>query len=161
GLDFEPPRQATAQAISLEGLDLPPQEPPVVVQNCSIRAGHMLGIRLSGLLNERNPKTSRRLIIRDNRIEKTAGAILLIGCLEDIQVVGNRIWDTELSGIQFQNLMPGTKGVLIANNTLLNCGIGLRLWEDQARVKDAENWPRDVRIHNNLILGSKQSDMLF
>jgi nitrous oxidase accessory protein NosD len=161
GLEFESPRRATAQAISLEGLELPPQEPPAVVQNCSIRPGYMLGIRLSGLLNERNPKTSRRVIIRDNRIEKTAGGILLTGRLEDVQVVGNRIWGTELAGIQLQTLMPGTKSVLIANNTLLNCGLGLRLWEDEARVKDAENWPRDVRIHNNLILGSKQADMLF
>src|SRR5206468_2945253 len=119
--------------ISLEHLDLSAQEPPAVVQNCAIRSGSIIGIRVSGYLTYRVPASCRRIILRENRIEGCLGGILLIGAVESVQVVGNRISGADEVGIQVENLLATPKNVLLANNTLFNCHYAFRLWDSAVK----------------------------
>jgi hypothetical protein len=154
GLEVDTPAERTASGLQLESLDLSPQDAPVVVKNCTIRPGNVGGISVSGVLTYHLPQPCRRVVLQGNKIEKCWGGIHLVGSLQDIQVVGNQVWDSTVLGIQLDNLMDGTQGILIANNTLLNCPQGIRLWDEKVRGKG-------IQVCNNLILGSKSVDILF
>jgi hypothetical protein len=154
GLEVDTPAGPMAHGIHLESLDLTPQDPPAVVRNCTVRPGSMGGIQVSGNLGYRLAHPCRRVIVRDNQVEKCWTGVNLVGSLQHVQVVGNRIWGSTMLGIQLDNLLDGTEGILVANNTLLNCPQGLRLWDSEVKGKG-------VQICNNLILGTKLVDMLF
>jgi hypothetical protein len=154
GLEIDTPAETTVDGIHLASLNLSPGDAPVVVKNCTIRPGSLIGINVSGTLHYRVAQPCRRVVLQGNKIEKCWGGINLLGSLQDIQVVGNQVWDSTLVGIQLDNLMEGTQGILIANNTLLNCPQGIRLWDEKVKGKR-------IQVCNNLILGSKSVDMLF
>lgn len=129
-------------------------ERPLVVRNCTFRNGR-IAIRVSGFgprYDESSP--CARVQIRDNLVDGNGVGFVLVGQLNDLQVVGNRIWRATSAGIQMENFLPGTKNVLVANNTISNSTIGLRIWDSQVRGDNVE-------VSNNLIVGSPVSDMTF
>jgi hypothetical protein len=144
-------------AVSLEGLDPSSRDQPVVVENCIIRGVAEVGLRVSGTLTYQTPRTCGRVILRNNTVLDCQRGIVLLGCLKEIHVVGNRIAFSAIAGLQLENLMEGTEDILLANNTMAQNTIGFRLWEDVKK----EDLGRNIRLVNNLTLGSAAPDMVF
>jgi hypothetical protein len=154
GLEVATPEDEMPDGIALEGLDLSDRDPPAVVRNCAVRAGSLVGIRVSGVLSYHVAHPCKRVVLRDNQVEGCRVGVHLVGALQKVQVVGNRVWNAAQVGLQLDNLLGGAQGILVANNTLLGCDQGLRLWDKEVRGKD-------VHVCNNLILGSRVVDMAF
>jgi tRNA A-37 threonylcarbamoyl transferase component Bud32 len=145
----------TAVAISLEGLSSTGELS--VVDNCTIQ-GVGGGLRISGADNYTSPMPCGRVALRNNTVLEVAQhAIFVLGCVKEIQVTGNRVAFAGLSGIQLENLLPGTEEILVANNTLFECQNAFRLWDDARK----DNPPRTVRMANNLTLGGRTADMVY
>jgi serine/threonine protein kinase len=139
--------------LSLETLNSDVENRPVVVQSCQFR-GITTGIRLSGLGQYRSPLPSGFVAIRDNTLTGFERPIWALGLIHDIHIVGNRIWAGTLGGLQLENLMPGTKNILVANNTCFFCTSAFRLWDDGVKGEKIE-------LRNNLTIASTQADMVF
>jgi hypothetical protein len=141
--------------LTLEALELSANDPPVVVQNCTL-AGTSEGaaIRVSGLQDYKTGRPCNRVFLYDNRIEGFGTGIIALGAVGQIQIVGNRIWSPKYVGIQLENLMPGAQDLLVANNTLFECPTGFRVWDDAVKGKN-------IQVRNNLILGAAEPDMVF
>jgi hypothetical protein len=143
--------------VEVEQLSLAENEPPLIIRDCLFQ--HMgVGIRLSGLKNDfRTPEPNRRVVIRNNRFARCNQPVGIRGSFRDVLVVGNLIWNASETGIQVQNVLPDSSNLLIANNTLLECTKGIVLRDD----KDKKIWGSDIRVRNNLIVGSQQEDVVF
>jgi serine/threonine-protein kinase len=141
--------------ISLEGLDVADDQPPVVVQNCVLRR-FPGAIRLSAIANNyRSPLPGRCVQIRNNTIENAEYGIIVAGAAQQVQVVGNRIWRAGMAALQLETLLDGAEDILIANNTFLESKWAFRLWDEAVRGKNIE-------ISNNLIVGRRDgADMIF
>jgi len=142
--------------LSLENLNPPVENRPVVVQRCVFQGkrSRRAGLLLSGRENYQTPLPSGFVAIRDNAFAGFQHAIYAIGSLHNIHIVGNRIWGATMGGLQLENLMPGTENILVANNTFFSCMSAFRLWD--AAVKG-----KNIHLHNNLTLASPQADMVF
>jgi hypothetical protein len=152
GLEFRPVSQAgsvTLQAVAGSA------DAPVCVTRCRIDGGNPTdGIVVAGTAQGDLPP-SRYLVIRDNRIAGTLRGVHLQGGLADVQVVGNRITDGVQEGIGIQDLPAHAARILVANNTIFNCEIGLRGWLDAGfDLRDGQ-----VEVLGNLVLATVAADM--
>src|SRR5262249_36858562 len=87
-----------------------------------------------------------QLGIQDNEFTGCKDAIILSGSIIRVQVVGNKLlWATRL-GIQLENLLAGSRDILIANHSLLESVGAFRLWATAPKG-------RHIRIYQNLLLG--------
>ncbi len=147
------PTLPTICSITLEGIT--PGGDQIVVENCTFQGGSG-GVRVSGFIAYTQPGPCGTILIRDNTILDCTQGILLVGCLKQVCVVGNRV-GYSMAGIQPENLLAGTENIWIANNTFVECGAALRYW-DNASLPLARN---NIRISNNLMLKSTSFDMIF
>jgi serine/threonine protein kinase len=145
--------EPAAYGIILQTLDLRPGAEPVVVQGCRLRSIGKVGVVVTSHENNRPADPCRRIILRNNQLERCQGGVILHGALEQVQVVGNRIWGSDVVGIQLENVTSDTHSVLIANNTFFNCRHGWRVWDSVIKGKD-------IQFRNNLLLASREQDML-
>jgi hypothetical protein len=97
------------------------------------------------------------LLLANNHIQAGRG-INLTGRLERVAVLGNVVRGAVQAGIQLENLADTSAGVLIANNTVLDCLTGLRFWDDEPFVTLR---PAQFQVFNNLILDATQFDVGF
>jgi serine/threonine protein kinase len=153
-LEIEPGGVPGAAAISLEELSISDEEPPAVVRRCHIHGKQSKGVRVSGFVDYHTPSLCSRVLIQGNRFDDMVVGVLACGALRQIHIVGNQIWAAPLAGIQLENLMTGTRDILIANNTTFECAAGFRLWDGAVKG-------RNIQIRNNLFLASREPDMLF
>jgi serine/threonine protein kinase len=156
-LELEGGKTAVLYGVEVEQVALADADRPLIVQDCLFR--HIgVGIRLSGVKNDfRTPEPNRRVMIRNNRFARCHQPVGLRGSFRDVFVVGNLIWNASGTGIQVQNVLAGTSNALIANNTLLECAQAIVLRDDKGK----KTWGEDIRVRNNLILGSQQEDIIF
>lgn len=140
---------------AVEGASIADDRPPLVIENCSVR-GFASGVRISAINNDyKTAQPGRRIIVRGNTIQDCFGGIVLVGQVQEVQVVGNRILAAPMMALQLEMLLEGARDVLIANNTVFDSKCAFRLWDQAAR---GEN----IRICNNLIVGRADSpDMVF
>jgi serine/threonine protein kinase len=124
-LDFQSALDEPVRAILLEDVRIDPARPPATVEGCTIRVGYD-GIEVVGSTPEAR---AGRVVIRDNRIQALRG-VWLKGALEDVLVAGNVVADCAQAGLQVENWSPGGRGILFANNTIVNCPSTMRAWED-------------------------------
>jgi hypothetical protein len=138
------------------GIELLPSEPtggppaPVVVERCrfcGLNAGVILGAPLPNTVNA-------HMAVRDGVFTNCAIGVRIDGRASAIQVVGNRFWGARLSAMQLEFLPPENEGILLANNTCYECGTAFRLWDRAINGKD-------VRIRNNLVVGTQGRDFDF
>jgi len=156
-LELEGGKTTVLYGVEVEQLGLADGDAPLIVQDCVFR-NLGVGIRLSGVKNDgRAPDPIRRVMIRNNRFARCHQPVGLRGSVRDVFIVGNLMWNASGTGIQVENVLAGTDHLLIANNTLLECLQSIRLLDD----KEKKAWGDDVRIRNNLILGSPQEDVVF
>src|SRR5262249_16774386 len=74
------------------------------------------------------------------------------GQFERALIVGNRLTGAKESGIDLEHIAAASKQLLIANNTFEECNYAVRSWDEKPRCGE-------VRLFNNLVLGSAAQDM--
>ena len=133
------------------------QDPPVVVRRCFLQTRGE-GITVSGAGEETGGPLCGGVAVRDNVITGTDfRALVLVGGLERVQVVGNRVSAGRASGLQTEDLGSASRRILIANNTSFNNGFGFRYFcnsEPRATVPAGQ-----VELSGNLLLESSANDM--
>src|ERR1022692_4117629 len=112
----------------MERVELAEQDEPVVVQHCHIAGGGGIGMGIIGSDSGR-ATPSRRIIVRENRMEGGTGGIFLTGELHQINIVGNRIAGSKNAGLELKDFIPASRYLLFANNTFLECDVALRLFD--------------------------------
>jgi hypothetical protein len=130
-------------------------QPPALVHRCAFREAR-IGVVLAGSLRDLStPELVGGVRIQENTIENPARAgMWLQGSLREVQVVGNRIWDAGEAGFVLVQLLPQTRRLLLANNTVFNSRASCVLQGDAAR---GEN----IQVRNNLFLASQGPDLTF
>jgi hypothetical protein len=147
-----------SDCIYLYDVPLSGKNDPVVIQNCALRAGpHALragahGVYIEGRVHENfdRPQPCGGVVVRNNTLVGCGQSVLLAGAVNSAHVVGNRILDSNFTAIDLVDLLPGTAGILVANNTLLRNQSALRVWDDSTK-KDFREL-KDIRVQNNLVL---------
>jgi serine/threonine protein kinase len=154
GLDLDAVGADDCEVIMFYGADHADDEPPAIVERCTIRGGR-LAISVQGYRAiTREVVPCRRVIIRENTIFQPGTGIVGIGALVEVQIVGNRICGpTGQAGIQLQSL-AGARQILVANNSILDCSTAFLLWDEQAQGEEVE-------LSGNLILSPSSADMVF
>lgn len=141
--------------VAAEGVDIADEHSPVVIQNCTIRR-FSAGVRVSAIQADyRTAQPGRRIVIRENKIEDCSVGIVLVGRVQKVQAVANRIVGSTMAAIQLETLFDGAEDILVANNSVWESKFGFRLWGEAVRGQN-------IQISNNLIIGNADSpDMLF
>jgi nitrous oxidase accessory protein NosD len=147
-LDLHLPAGQNCTGVSLESLRPEPGKPPVSVRHCSFRGGD-IGLRLSGV-----PDPSTGVVIRENMFTGTSRALMVLGEVSRVCVVANRFLGASDCALHMGTVDEKTDGLLLANNSFLECKIALRLADTAPKGKR-------VRFANNLVLGAGQLDMRF
>ncbi len=138
--------------ISIEMVPLTGGDEPVTVRNCKV-TGCGSGIQVMGvLLREQQARACRRIVIRENAIADAMAGIMLQGLVNDIEIVGNKIWNCGEGNICLLSLFKGSSRLLIANNSLKNVNDCLVVTDPAAGLTGLE-------IRNNLILVERGPDL--
>jgi serine/threonine protein kinase len=157
GLRLDATNAGDCDGIIFYGSNIRDNQPPAMVRDCEIRGGQV-GIALRGATVLGSPTPCRRILVADNVIHRpTAAGLYGIGQLQSLLLVGNQIvGDPSLmAGLQVQEL-AGSKDLLIANNTIVNCGPALCVW-------DTDVHGDRIEVAANLILTQSKGkpDLLF
>jgi serine/threonine protein kinase len=129
------------------------EDPPVVIQNCTIHKVNV-GIIVDGITPDyRTSGPCNRVIVRDNLIVDCFGGLRATGLLTQVQLTGNRLVRMQLYGIQLEQLHADAADILVANNTMFACGKPLRLWDSAVKGR--------VQIRNNLLLDCSGTYFMF
>jgi hypothetical protein len=132
-------------------------EEPLRIENCTVRPSSPLsndGISVVGNLDQ---DPTRGICLRSNRIFNSLHGIVLHGTLSDIHIVGNLTLNCPACGIQLEDLSPRSRGILIANNTVLGGERGFCLWDNAPYEEPVAG---QVEGANNLIWGAS-TDMAY
>ncbi len=104
--------------LTIELLPLGPSDPPLVVQKCRFN-GCSIGIQALGMiLANRDPAPIRNVVLRNNVLQNCGRAIWVVGEVNDVHVVANRVINSFDAGIRVGELLDNSGGILIANNTV-------------------------------------------
>jgi len=79
------------------------------------------------------------------------------GLVAKTHVTGNLLWNCGQAALQIEELLAGSEGILVANNTAFDCGAALRVW-DYAPYEQYQ--ARQVELRNNLLFAARSADML-
>jgi hypothetical protein len=135
--------------ISMRDVPLATSDSPIVIQNCTLRA-ESFGVEIKGVHHDGRPLPTGNVVIRNNVLVGDGTGLALVGVVHNVHVVGNRVLEPRFGGINLEDLLSGTTGVLIANNTLWRNRYSLRVIDDHLK-KDFLKC-NNVRIQNNLVL---------
>jgi nitrous oxidase accessory protein NosD len=148
-LEIDVRREVQGDGILFQDVELDRDDPPAVARDCRI-VKPKVGITASGTSAE-----CKRILIQGNRIEDSGSGIWVMGAVQQVHIVGNRITGASLVGIQFQHLADSAQSLLVANNTVFDSSTPFRLWDQSVKAKNVE-------LCNNLFLGRPEAaDMLF
>jgi tRNA A-37 threonylcarbamoyl transferase component Bud32 len=132
---------------------------PVVVQNCTMRNfSIVVGLFGCAWNDHARAVPCGHVVVRQNTMRTCNECVALHGAVHRALVVGNRLMNARMSALDLRDLLPGTKDVLMANNTVFRSGIALRIWDDHRQGK-AFLKCKGVRVLNNLSLASAGPDM--
>ncbi len=129
---------------------------PIVIQNCVLHVGYD-AVVVYGHPAAAGEKTAGGIAVRDNKVVALRGVRLSNG-VQNVHVTGNMLFNCGQVGVQIEDPGPALSGVLIANNTAVNNGSGLRIWDEWP----FENLlPGEVTLVNNLFFGNTDGDALY
>ena len=138
--------------LSLEGIQVADDLPPVVVTGCVFN-GLRNGMQVSGSTGGGTPSPlSRRcgkILIQNNLFESCQYSLALLGHLQNVWVVGNTVVFGGQTGFQTLNLLEDIHNVCFANNTFFESRESFRIWEDGFR-------PAGVSVLANVSLGETE-----
>ncbi len=138
--------------IVLFGSVLPADAEPIVVRKCHIQV-NAEGIALSG-----NPETPvSRVLVLENHVRGSRG-IFIERTVHDVVVAANVVSNADQAGIHIENPLAGMRHVLVANNTVVNNSVGVRIWRDgtEDMFEDAQ-----VEFRGNILMTSRFGDLLY
>jgi hypothetical protein len=145
--------QNLTNGFHLENVTVLPGESPVEIRNCVLSKLNM-GVVLLGM----NVQTGdafpvNGIVIRNNRIHACSGeAIAISGRVSNVAIVENRIGDCGISCVSIGDILAGSRGILLANNTI-------RTSQDCFRIFSPIDRQSDVRIASNFILSVNGPDL--
>ena len=130
------------------------KKPPTEFRNCLFRELFFACSLVGYTADRKTAKPCRGIRVRDNRFVGCAYGVYARGSFERVQLVGNQFLRCAYVGVQFQDLLPGVKSVLVANNTFFGNNFALRLWDDRVIASD-------LQVRNNLVLAPVVTDFAF
>jgi serine/threonine protein kinase len=145
--------------LNIYSVTLTGQDAPIIIQNCILQSGPQGGqaVRLEGYReNDNSPATCAHVVVRNNTLLGGRDGLWANGLVHEVLVVGNRFLECG-AAIVLLDLLPGTAGIVIANNTFLANKSSLFIWDDHAKGKIFLQC-KNMRIANNLVLGSLVPD---
>jgi hypothetical protein len=148
--------------VNLYGVPLSGKDAPIVIQNCTLR-GARTAVTIEGRARDNfdRPLPCDHVVIRTNTVAGCEAAVILIGAIHKVHVVGNRIVDSRYLAIELVDLLPGSAEILVANNTMLRCNAGVWIWDDHSKGKDFLQC-KSIRVQNNLVFRTTlDADILF
>jgi hypothetical protein len=140
--------EGRSAGVWVDVLSLQATDAPLVIQRCHFQRG-VAGIAIRGT----PAVSSSRLRILRNRFQNQKFGFISSGGLRELQLAGNSFEGARSGAISLDALTHDTQALLIANNTIDNCGGAIGLSDQAAQ-------PRDVLVANNLILGSSGADIM-
>jgi hypothetical protein len=151
-----------SRAILLQNVRVSAAEHPVVVRGCAIQVmgdSQCDGITVTGPGGGEDATTpSGGIAIRENRIAMAVRGILIQGKVSHTHVTGNLLWKCQQSALQIEDLQPGSRHILVANNTAFDNHFGFRVWDNPPFQKHE---PGQVEVRNNLLIHNEVGDMGF
>ncbi len=151
GLDFE--TNETDSFIGIALTELPLTRAPISVRNCIFHS-NAVGLFIQARVYKERfdvPQPCANIIIRDNEFVGSRIAILMAGAPQRILIAQNRMVNCGV-GIDFREFLPEAKDVLVANNTLFANGNPIMVWDE----KDTGLRCKNIRCQNNLVLSPKR-----
>ncbi len=119
----------------------------------------MISGRVAGKVDR--PLPVRNVVVQDNTFTGCAQSVFLTGAVSRTLVVGNRITDAQFTAVDLVDLSPTAADILIANNTICDCKLGLRVWDDHSLGKSFLKC-KNIRFENNLLLSlGAEGDLVF
>jgi serine/threonine protein kinase len=148
--------------VVLYDMPLTGKDAPVVIQNCTMRAGLGRTVSIEGYNRENpdHPQPCGHVVIRNNILVRSGEGVVMKGAVHKIDVVGNRILDTMHGAIVLWDLRAESADILIANNTMLRNGSALAIADDHAKGKEFLKC-KNIRFQNNLLLEPQDDGDLF
>jgi tRNA A-37 threonylcarbamoyl transferase component Bud32 len=143
--------QGAGDGVVLYDVPLSGKDAPVVIRDCTIRVGQ-LAVVVKGRSHDDQfrPQPCGHVVVRNNDLVGCNLGVVLIGVVHKVHVVGNRIQGSQRRAVELWDLLKGTAGVLVANNTMFQCNCALGIWDDHAQRKDFLKC-KDIRVQNNLV----------
>jgi hypothetical protein len=136
------------------------EEDPVVIKRCRFRPADAQtqyeAILVSGPVRQVGAHPTGPVCVRDNRVTGALRGVVLSGALAQVQVTANILWDCAHVALQVEDLVPGSHGILLANNTVFDCGCGFRVWEKAAFTSLR---PGQVEVRGNLFFHATEADI--
>jgi hypothetical protein len=127
-----------------------------VIQRCTIQ-NVRFGVWIAGPAQAaKHVPHASGMVIHGNRLSNALKGLDLLGAIADVQVTGNLLWKCQQAGLQVQDLGESSRGLLIANNTVVDSGSGLRFW---GNVADPPV-PTGVTVCNNVFTRASAGDLL-
>jgi serine/threonine protein kinase/pectin methylesterase-like acyl-CoA thioesterase len=145
---------ATSIGILLVDVGIPQGKPPLIIENCSVSGG-FVGIQAVGCdVGTKAARPCQGVVIRNNHVNTCINGLALGGKMNDIQIVGNRVWNCNTPIAFPLELLSESGDLLLANNTLKAAGRCLQ-------INDLGKDMGPVDIRNNLILSEGKTDIAF
>ena len=150
-------------AVMLDHVKVEIQQDPVQVRNCVVRGAKPKtpceAVTWMGPQQMSEPPTiARGALILDNRFEDIHHGVVVRGAVADVFVAGNVCVRCDQTGLQLQDIMPGSGNILVANNSAIDCGSGLRIWDGEPYKKYEKG---QVHVCNNVFARSVRMDVGF
>jgi hypothetical protein len=150
------------RCIMMRDVVIAPKDAPVIVQNCVLQNGrHACCLEGRDRENIQLPADTGHVVIRNNDMVGCSSAVVLTGAVHRVHIVGNRIRNSKWTAIDFEDFRPGVDDILVANNTMLQNNMALRIWEGDSKGQACFKC-RNIRFQNNLVFKSRSElDMFF
>jgi len=144
-------------AVVIQNVVADPSTQPLRMRNCRVIGADP---RCDGIMIVGTPggRGTCGVQVADCRISGVFHGINVSGLVRDIQVVGNRIGQCSMTGLQTENLNADSTHVLFAANSVFGCLLGYRNWETKPYP---EHRAGQVEISNNLFAESRALDLCF
>jgi hypothetical protein len=145
---------AEGAGIAVEEFTVAANEPPAVIENCTV-TNCVTGIQVAGMdLITRRARPCSGVCVRGNRIHGGRGGLAMAGRINNVQVVANQFWDVTGFDLLVLELLEGSGQILFANNSfkdVMQC----------VTFADFGKDVHDIQFQNNLLLVDRGPDITF
>src|SRR5262249_17103320 len=135
--DLEFLANPNANGIGLQYLRGERTDAPVLVRGC-VFGGLLMGIRMSGISDTGQQVPCGRIRVQNNHIKNCPSGIVVLGAVQELHVVGNRIEGSRDIGVALAYALKETRDILIANNTFVENVRGFQLFDDLRKKERGE-----------------------
>ncbi|MFQ5733354.1 MAG: protein kinase [Planctomycetaceae bacterium] len=153
-VEFIASRTRECNGVEFQATNRDAERRPTEFRGCTFRElYYAVGVHGYGV-DRKTPFPRRGLRVQDSDFRDCFIGVIARDVFERLQIVGNRFVHASVAAVQLQDLLPGVKTVLVANNSFFDNATAIRLWDGQVT-------PADVHVCNNLVLSPRLSDFVF